>query len=412
VVLGAGTCLILPALGGAEGGEKLSLTSRLTALLIPYLVLICVTALFSAVLNVHRRFGAAALGPAVLNLFWLGGLAAAHWGFQGRPSLQIYVVGGALLLGGAAQMVLLLPQMTRFTGWPKPALGFHDPDVRRIGSLAMPVLFGLAVLQINVLVDRLIAEFCVPGNGAVSALYYGNRLVQFPLGIIGIAVSTAAFPLFSRLAARGDLEKMKRVLGGALRGTLFLALPAGVGLILLAVPIIDLLFAHGAFAEDPEATARTLPAAARGFYALQDMRTPTRVAMGTLVVNLTLNLTLVWFLREGGLALATALSATVNLSILLVLLKKKVGVRIVADLLAPAWKGVAASAAMAVAVLALWYGMPILRGEGLSPRFARLTVVIGAGAIVFFTASVLLRDSNLAVLRRRGRTAEGTEDGD
>jgi putative peptidoglycan lipid II flippase len=199
-----------------------------------------------------------------------------------------------------------------------------------------------------------------------------------------------------------------------------------VGLILLAVPIIDLLFAHGAFKADPDATARTgfvlalyalglpaytlLPAAARGFYALKDMRTPTRVAMGTLIVNLSLNLTLVWFLREGGLALATALSATVNLAVLLVLLRKKIGVRLVSGLLAPAWKGVVASGAMGLCVYAIWHGLPILRGEGLSPRFARLAVVIAAGAIVFFVVSVLLRDDNLAVLRRRGKPSPDMEE--
>jgi putative peptidoglycan lipid II flippase len=429
VAMGVGFCLLLPLVlkgwVGPEGGEKLELASHLTALLIPYLLFICVAALFSAVLNVHRRFAAAAAGPALLNVFWLAGLAVALLGFRHQPQTQIFIVSVSLLGGGLAQSLLLIPQIVQFVGIPKPRLGFRDPDVRHIGTLALPVLFGLAILQVNVLFDRFIAEFCVPGDGAVSALYYGNRLVQFPLGVIGVAVSTAAFPLLSRLAARGELERMKRVLGGALKGSLFLALPAAAGLIILATPIVDLLFGHGAFADDPDATHRTglvlalyalglpayilLPAAARGFYALQDMRTPTRIALLTLLVNLSLNLTLVWILREGGLALATSLSAALNLSILLLLLRKRIGLRLRPGLLFPAWKGIVSTAVMAACCLGLWSYLPILQGEGLSARFARLAVVIGMGATVFFLLSVLLRDDNLAILRRRGKPLTGEE---
>jgi len=431
VVLGAGVSLLLPWLWPLLAGEarrpKLALTTNLTALLIPYMLLICVAAMFSAVLNVHRRFGASALGPALLNVLWIGGLAVAVWSFPGEGTAQIYVVGIALLAGGVLQVLILVPQLTRCVGLPRPRPAFRDPDVRRIGSLAMPVIFGLAILQVNVLVDRLIAELCVPGDGAVSALYYGNRLVQFPLAIIGVAVSTAAFPLLSQLAAKGDLGRMKRVLGGALQGTLFLALPATAGLAVLALPIVGLLFGHGAFGRDPEAAARTarvltfyamglpayilLPAVARGFYALKDMKTPTRVALITLGVNLALNLTLVWFLGEGGLALATSVSAFLNLFILLVLLRRSVGFRFLPDLVFPAWRGALATVFMAAAVWGLWSGLPILRGEGLSPQFARLAVVIGTGMVVFFALSVLLGDRNLAVLRRRGKPDKAVEEG-
>lgn len=425
VVAGAAAALALPrvveALFGGAPGPKLVLTTNLTALLLPYLPLICVTALFAAVLNVHRRFAASALGPALLNVFWIAGLGAAAWVLPGRPEDQILLVGGALLAGGAAQLLILLPQLSAFVGVPRPRIGVRDPDVRRIGTMALPVIAGLAMLQINVLVDRLVAELCVQGDGAVSALYYGNRLVQFPLAIIGIAVSTAAFPVFARLAARGDLQRLRRALGGALRGTLFLALPAATGLVLLAPPIVGLLFAHGEFGRDLDSTARTarvlafyavglpayilLPAAARAFYALKDTKTPTRAAMVALGANVVLNLTLVWVLDEGGLALATSASAFLNLGILLVRVRGTVGTRLGADLFLPAWKAALSTAVMAAVVLAAWSWMPILTGAGFSARFARLSVAVGGGAAVFFGVSVLLRDANLAVLRRRGAPA-------
>jgi putative peptidoglycan lipid II flippase len=426
VGLGIAFCLLLP-LFSTGGGEKLGIAARLTALVLPYMLLICVTALFSAVLNVHRRFGAAATGPAVLNLFWIGGLGAALVLFPGRPVAQITAVGVALLGGGLAQVALLLPQLSRFAGIPRPRLGFDDPDVRRIGSLAAPVLFGLAILQVNVLLDRFIAEFCVPGDGAVSALWYGNRLIQFPLGTIAVAVSTAVFPIFSRLAAKNEIARLNRVLGSALQGTLFLSLPAAVGLIILAEPVVDLIFGHGAFAREPEATHRTalvvifyslgipayslLFAATRAFYALKDTVTPTRIALGTLLVNLVLNLTLVWIFREAGLALATAISAGLQLAVLLTLLHRKIGFRPLADLFAPCLKAAASTAVMGVVCYVVWRYLPILGGEGLSPRFARIAVVIGVGAGVFFLVSVLLGDRNLAILRRRGKPAPDLEEG-
>ncbi len=428
VVAGVGICYFLPAVLEGPGGDgKLTLTLRLTALLIPYLLFICITALFSAVLNVHRRFAASAAGPAVLNVIWIAGLAVAWWGLRHHPERRIYVVGVFLLVGGIAQVLVLLPQLVRKLGFPRPRPSLADPDVRRIGALALPVIFGLAILQLNVLADRLIAEFFVPRHGAVSALYYGNRLIQFPLGIIGIAVSTAAFPLFSRLAARGDLAGLKRVFRGALQGTFFLALPSAAGLILLSTPVVALLFSHGAFARHG-ATERTalvvalyavgLPAytllsgTARVFHAMKDTRTPTRTAVFALVVNLALNLSLVWSLGEAGLALATSLTAFLQVFVLLFLLRGRIGFRPLTDLLRPAGKAVVSTAVMAVAVWLLWTFLPILRGEGLSARFARIAVVIGTGVAVYFGTALLLRDANLAVLRRGafGRMDRGRPD--
>ncbi|MHC4778132.1 MAG: murein biosynthesis integral membrane protein MurJ [Planctomycetota bacterium] len=423
VGIGICICLLIPGYFGSSltgaAGQKLGLASRLTALLLPYLLLICVTALYAAVLNVHRRFAASSVGPALLNLFWIGGLGVAVFVYPRDPSMQIVVVGIALLAGGVSQVLLLVPQLVRFVGVPSPALGFTDPDVRRIGKLAMPVLFGLAILQVNVLLDRFIAELCVPGDGAVSALWYGNRLIQFPLGTIAVAVSTAAFPVLSRLAARSEISRMKRVVAGALQGTFFLSLPAAVGLIILAEPVVTLLFGHGAFGETEGAAERTawvvifyslgipayslLFATTRAFYALKDTVTPTRVAMGTLLVNLALNLTLVWVIGEGGLALATAISAALQLLVLLFLLRNRIGFRPLTDLLRPCSKAVVSTAVMGLCCVLVWKYLPILGGEGLSPRFAKLAVVIGIGAGVFFSVSILLRDSNLAVLRRRGK---------
>jgi putative peptidoglycan lipid II flippase len=357
----------------------------------------------------------------LLNGFWIGGLAAGHWLFPGDARSQIWLVCGALLAGGVAELLVLLPESFALLGKPRLVSGLRDPDVRRIATLGLPVLFGLGVLQASILLNRIVAEVLVPGHGAVSALYYGNRLMQFPLGIIGVAVSTAAFPVLSKLAARGDLPKMNRAMGSALRGAFFLSLPAGVGLAVLAVPIVQLLLGHGAFRTDPEAGFRTgrvlalyalgvpacclVPVAARAFYALKDMKTPTRIALASMVVNLAVGIALVWPLEEAGLALGTSASATFNLGALLWVLRRRVGFRVGAEFLLPGLKGAVSTAAMTAACVAVWKFLPILKGDSLSPQFARLAVAIGMSVAIFFLASMALNDANLKVLRRRGEPA-------
>jgi putative peptidoglycan lipid II flippase len=419
---GTAAALFLPALADrfGVGDPKLSLTAGLSALLMPYLVFICTAALLTALLQAHRRFARAALAPVVLNVFWIAGVLLA--GVLTSGEKRIFFMSAFLLAGGFVQAVMLLPPLIRARrlGWPRPA--FRDPGVRTVGSLALPVILGLAVLQVNVLLDRIIAELLVPGHGAVSALYFGNRLMQFPLGVIGIAAATAVFPLLATHGAKADREGFSRILSISLKGTLFLAIPAGVGLMVLGEGVVDLLFGHGAFTDDPRAVGRTgivllfyavgLPAycgihvVTRGFYALKDTRTPVKIATLMVGVNLALNLVLVWPMQEAGLALATAATAWLNFAACLLLLGRKMERSWVGEIVQGNARTALAAAIMAGGTFFLFRGLS--RGLADAGTMGLIVSVLGsaaAGAGIYLVTCVLLREPSLAmwagrVLRR------------
>jgi putative peptidoglycan lipid II flippase len=202
----------------------------------------------------------------------------------------------------------------------------------------LPMLLGLGILQLNILLDNLIADFFVEGNGAVSSLYFGNRLMQFPLAIIGIALGVAVFPVLARLSAMNDMKELKRTLSDVLGVTLFFAIPATAGIIFLSEDIVTLLFKRGQF--DATAVARTtnvvvfytsglfaatlLQVITRAFYSLKDTKTPVKIAVISVFLNITLNLILVQTpLKEAGLALATSITSVVNLVFLIIIFKHK-----------------------------------------------------------------------------------------
>ena len=334
-----GVCVFVPAnavahwFGATTTDEvaKLELVRTLLPILFPYVVLVCLAAVYGAALNVHGRFAAPALGPAVLNVFWIGGAVLIGPAVSDDAATQVTVVAMAIIVGGLAQAAIVIVPLLRRGGRVAPVWDPKAPGVRRILKRMGPTILGLGVLQINVLLDNVIAEAFVPGSGAVSALYYGNRLLQFPLALIGIAMGVAVFPMFARLQARGEHAELDRALSDAVRRTVFVAIPASVGLVVLAEPILRVLFLRGAF--DGDALDRTtlvlgcygvglwascvLQVVTRGWYALGDTKTPVKVAAWMVVVNVALNVALVHTpLAEAGLALSTAFTAMLNLAIL------------------------------------------------------------------------------------------------
>lgn len=320
----------------------IGLVSGLTAVMLPYMLFICVAAQVAATLYALSHFTAPALAPLLLNGCWLVGVwGVAPW-LAPDHERQAYAVAGAVLVSGvlqlAAQMAALSRRGFRFHyHWP----GARQPLSEIVGAM-VPMTFGLAITQLNTLVDSLIAwclaapadgaeriawlggEIRYPmAQGAAASIYYSERLYEFPLALLGIAVATAIYPLLSRHAARGDTDALSSDLTLGLRLVLFLGIPAGAGLMLLAYPLSRLLFEHGHFT--PEDTVRasrmvvcygsgvwaycTTPVLVRGFYALGDRTTPLKVGAAMMGVNLTLNLTLVWPLAEAGLAVATSAAA-------------------------------------------------------------------------------------------------------
>ena len=305
----------------------------LLAIMLPYLPLICLTAVQGAALNVKGHFFVPALAPVLMNVCWI----LAAWLFGDRFGVKALSVG--VVVSGILQYAAQVPLVLRFRLRLRPLWDLTQPGLRRVVRLMLPVAFGLGLYQVNVLVDRLMAQFCVPEERAISVLYFGNHLMQFPLGVLGMALATAVFPAYSRLSAEGDREGLMHTVNFALRTMLFMALPCMAVMIALRVPIVQVLFERKEFtAAATLRTARVLlyygvglwafcgiHVLARAFYAQQDMRTPVRIAVMMVGLNVALNLILVWPMQEAGLALASAISAAGNMTLLLVALRRRLG---------------------------------------------------------------------------------------
>ncbi len=312
--------LFAPGFVGAEGQDKFALAVEMLRLTFPYLFFISLTAFAGSILNAHNRFGVPAFTPVLLNLSMIG---CALW-LAPHLAEPVVALAWGVLIAGAAQFAFQLPFLHRLKLLPRPRLALKDEGVRRVGTLMLPALFGVSVGQINLLLDTLIASFLV--SGSISWLYYSDRLMEFPLGILGVALGTVILPNLSRNHAESSPEEFSSTLDWALRWVLLLGLPAAVGLLVLAGPMIATLFHSEAFTtDDVTMSARSLMAyslglvafilvkvLAPGFYARQDTKTPVRIAVIAMVSNMVMNIILVFPLAHAGLALATTLSAYLN----------------------------------------------------------------------------------------------------
>ncbi|MDC1142534.1 murein biosynthesis integral membrane protein MurJ [Planctomycetota bacterium] len=305
--------------------------------LLPYVVFICLAALQSGALNCYNRFGIPALMPALANLMWIGVLVYLFYaGLDVSAGILVMAVG--VLTTGMIQWGAQLPAMSKLKLLAKPQLKLSDKGVRDTFKAMAPMLFALAVFQVNVFLDQVLAEMLVEGDGAVSSYSFASRLFQFPLGLVGVALSTAMFPLMSRFAASKELEKLTASLLNSARLLLFISLPAAFGLAALAYPITELLY--GGANSTPEMLQRSarvvmllavsLPIVSlislltKSCYAMRDYKTPTRIALMAVAVNIIANVILLQTdLKEAGLALGTAISGTLNLALLIFALRKK-----------------------------------------------------------------------------------------
>ncbi|BCS88925.1 putative lipid II flippase MurJ [Pseudodesulfovibrio sediminis] len=328
------TIVIAP--GFLDNSEQFRATVDLVRICFPYVIFICGVALCMGILNSRDHFLAPALAPVALNVALIG---SALFGYYMGYNVA-YSMAYGVLIGGAAQWLLQQPFLVRSGfSWRGP-WAWKNKGVARMGLLMLPTVFGAAVYQLNIVLSTLLASYLPVGS--VSYLYYADRLVQFPLGVFGVAISTAALPSLAKLAARGELEEFDSALTSALGLTLFIALPAAAGLVGLAEPIIGILFQRGAFT--PEAVVATaqaliaysigLPFIAlsrplvAGFYALEDTKTPVKIAVVCLMANIGLGVWLMQFLSHIGLALAVSLSSFLNFVLLYVLLTRKRGARL------------------------------------------------------------------------------------
>ena len=326
--------IFAPGFLGQDG--QFDLSSTLLRITFPYLFFVTLTAFAGGILNAHGHFAIPALTPALLNVVMI---AAALWLAPQLP-VPVTALAWGVLLAGMAQLALQIPALMAAGLLPRPRIGFADPAVRRLLKRMAPAIFGVSVTQVNLLVDTLIASFLM--SGSVSWLYYSDRLVEFPLGIFGVALGTAILPHLAKSHARKDDAGFSQTMDWGLRWVLLIGLPATVGLMALAEPLMSTLFQYDAFgSRDVVMAGRSLMAyslglvgfiavkiLASGFNARHDLRTPVRHGIYSMVANLSLCLVLVFPLARLGfghaaLALSTALAALLNAVLLLCKLLKE-----------------------------------------------------------------------------------------
>ncbi len=388
--------LIVPGFRAIPG--QFELTATLLRIMFPYLLFICLAALMMGILNSLKHFAAPAAAPMLLNASLIAYLA-----FFARDAANPAAgLGIAVLAGGAAQLILQAGVVVR-KGLP---LGkkfvFYHPRVRNIALLMLPAAGGLAVYQLNILVDSICASYeTIVGRGAIAALWYADRLMQFPLAIFGIATATAVFPSLSSAASLRSAEKFARTLEFGLKRVFFLTLPSAVGLIVLRVPVISVLFERNEF--DAYSTAITSSALmyyclglfayagvhilSRGFYARQDTRTPVKTAIAAMALNAALNVLLMYPLKLGGIALATSAAAAVNFLMLFRRMAAAEHELDVSGVVRSFFRVLSISLVMGFAVLLLWRLMPEAGTD--AARLLQLVVSLSAGAGLFVLLAVL-----------------------
>ncbi len=317
--------------GFADDSLRFELTTHMLRIMFPYLLLIALTAFAGAVLNTYGRFAIPAITPVLLNLALISAALFATIHFK-QP---IVALAWAVLIAGFMQLLLQLPFLRKTSHLPCPKPNWRDPGVRRVLTLMVPALFGVSITQISILIDSIFASFLPIGS--ISWLYYADRLMNFPLGVFGVALATVVLPYLSRKHAERDAHNYAHTIDWAIRSVLLVGIPSVIGLLLLASPILTTLLQHGRFSEhDVLMTSQSLLAfalgvpafmlvkiLASGFYAKQDIKTPVKIAAIAMVTNIVLNAALITPLAHAGLALATSLAAMLNASLLLMALYKQ-----------------------------------------------------------------------------------------
>ena len=330
-MLAAPALILVFAPGFWVQDAQFELSSAMLRITFPYLFFVTLTAFAGGILNAHGRFAIPAFTPALLNISMIG---AALW-LAPRLPQPVTALAWGVLLAGFAQLALQIPALAAAGLLPRPRIGFDDPEVRLLLKRMAPAIFGVSVTQVNLLVDTLMASFLV--TGSVSWLYYSDRLVEFPLGVFGVAMGTAILPHLSKSHARKDAAGFSHALDWGLRWVLLIGLPATVGLAGLAEPLMSTLFQYDEFgSRDVEMGGRSLmtyslglvgfiavKVLASGFSARHDLATPVRHGVYAMIANAVLGAALVYPLSRIGwghaaLALSTALAALFNAGLLLV----------------------------------------------------------------------------------------------
>jgi putative peptidoglycan lipid II flippase len=320
----------ISAPGFTADPAKFQLTVTMLRITFPYIVFISLVAFAAGVLNTWNRFSVPAITPAFLNIAFIVGALF----FADRFDPPVLVLAWAVFAGGALQLAFQIPFLARLGLLPRWRLDLSHPGVRRILKLMLPAAFGVSVSQVSLLINTIFASFLV--SGSVSWLYYADRLMEFPAGMLGVALGTILLPSLSKYHAQGNEADYAKLLDWGLRLTVLLAVPSAVALAVLALPLVAALFHYGRFTSEDAWMTREAVAAysigligmilvkilAPGFYARQNIKTPVKIGLVTLAVTQAMNLAFIGFLRHAGLALAIGLGACLNAGLLYFFLRR------------------------------------------------------------------------------------------
>ncbi len=424
----------------APGGPMRELQLGLSAVMLPFMISICVLALLSSILNCLNHFTVPALVPIVLNVMNILGVLIVGPLMGGPLERQVYGVAFMILAAGIVQLWIILPTLRKHGVTFRLSLNWADPAVRAMARMFLPVVIGQGVLLLSVFLDTQVCTYLTRGpsdpptrhffgmefnyplqQGALSAMSNAQRLYQFPLGVLAISLATAAFPMFSLYGSRKDYVGLRNSLGQALRVAVFEGMPSGVILIILAQPIIALLFQHGRYG--PEDTVRAawvlkwyaigMPAYCsqqiilRGFYSLKDTMTPMWIGCGLVALNFAINVSLLWHpsLHEAAFGIVTVTTATLHVLISTWLLRRAMQGRIGARAVVASF--LRTLVASAVAGLTAWLLLRWFQGMNLHTQ-SKLIVralnvfgpLLGAMAVYLATAKFILRDEMSLILSR------------
>ena len=413
--------------------ESTRLMFVLAALMLPYMVMICAEAILAGILNTHRHFAAPAAAPVVLNIVNITTLCVGGWVLGLAPEQHVFLLAFGVLLAGVVQVGMQLVPLSGLGLTLRPAWAVRSAAFKQILWLMGPMILGMAVTQLNTLADDIIAKslsgsaekgefFVVWGHqiaypvwaGAVASLFYTQRLYQFPLGVLGISLATAIFPVMSDAAAGNDKAKLTKTTLDGLQGAIFLALPSTAAL-------VAAIYQRGRVTSaDTELAAGVLMFYAlglcgyfiqqilpRAFYAMQDSKTPARTAVLAVVLNIVLNLTLIWPLGAGGLALSTAVCSYVQVGILLWLLHRRTGIGFDAGFGAVLLKTVLGTGMMTAAG---WATLAALGGvaQTFGGDVVRILVLVGVCGGVYTATAAMTKNPMLGlVVGGRKRAANG-----
>ncbi|MDD5248644.1 MAG: murein biosynthesis integral membrane protein MurJ [Rhodocyclaceae bacterium] len=397
-ILGTPLLIYVTAPGFSADAGKFALTVQLTRITFPYILFMALVALAAGILNTWGRFALPAFTPVLLNFSFIGMalLAAPYF------DPPVMVLAFAVFLGGALQLAIQLPALKKIGMLPRFDFAPGDAGVRRVLKLMGPAVVGVSVSQISLLINTVFASF-LP-SGSVSWLYYADRLMEFPAGLLGAALGTVLLPSLAKAHAARRPEEFSALLDWGLRLTLLLTLPAALALAILAVPLLATLFHYGAFSANDVMQTRSALVAysvglsglilvkilAPGFYARQDIKTPVKIALVTLAATQLMNLVFVGWIKHAGLALSIGLASCFNAALLFRGLRQR-------DVYRPAPGWLPFALKLAAALLAMAAGLWLAMGDNAawfamsgSHKIVRLGAVVAVGVFAYFGTLALL----------------------